>query len=68
MNANLKKIAAVLLCLCLLVGLGACRKNEEPSPDAIDQIEGIIGGPGKKRVLRWLRKNCRRSSTRRWKA
>ena len=53
MNANLKKIAAVLLCLCLLVGLGACRKNEEPSPDAIDQIEGIIGGPGKKRALRW---------------
>ncbi|MBR0517665.1 MAG: hypothetical protein IJK10_06040 [Firmicutes bacterium] len=44
MNANLKKIAAVLLCLCLLVGLGACRKNEEPSPDAIDQIEGIIAG------------------------
>lgn len=44
MNANLKKIAAVLLCLCLLFGLGACRKNEEPSPDAIDQIEGIIAG------------------------
>ncbi len=44
MNANVKKIAAVLLCLCLLFGLGACRKNEEPSLDAIDQIEGIIAG------------------------
>ena len=44
MNRMLKKTAAILLCLCLLFGLGACRKNEEPSLDAIDQIEGIIAG------------------------
>jgi hypothetical protein len=44
MNNVCKRIAAVVLCLCLLFGLGACRKNEEPSLDAIDQIEGIIAG------------------------
>ena len=44
MRTVLKKTAAVVLCLCLLFGLGACRKNEEPSLDAIDQIEGIIAG------------------------
>lgn len=44
MNNVCKRIAAVVLCLCLLFGLGACRKNKEPSPDAIDQIEGIITG------------------------
>ena len=33
MRTVLKKTASVVLCLCLLFGLGACRKNEEASLD-----------------------------------
>lgn len=44
MNRLIKKTAAILLCLCLVFGLSACHKKEEPSLDAIDQMEGIIAG------------------------
>ena len=42
MNSILRKTAAILLCLSLAIGLGACNKKEETTGDAIDQLEGII--------------------------
>ena len=45
MNRMLKITASILVCICLVFALGACRKGaDEPQQNAIDQVESIIAG------------------------